>query len=402
MCRVNRKKVSLFIGFIVFSLCLVRVSRAQDENVSKFSENDIINVETGRLIDSENLYKQAHDSRVVYVGETHDNFSVHKVQLEIVKNLYNLSPGKIAIGMEMFQKRSQEKLDLWITGEISEKEFLKDVWYPDWGYEYEYYRGVIEFAKENQIKLVALNADETFVKRINEVGIDKLTKKEKKKLPDINLKDEYHRKRVKAVFDVHGKSMGDFEKFYTIQCLWDETMAESAADYLKSKEGKGKQLVVLAGKDHVRYGLGIPKRVYRRFKKPYTIILPVELRIPPSKKHNIMNVETIEVPGNEADFVWMVEYTDPVIEKVRLGIMVINSAEGVVAHTVEEGSPADRIGIKSGDVILDVDEMPILDPFDLVYEIRSKKPGKSGKVKVSREGKEIVFDITYELGNVME
>lgn len=403
----EKKSVYAIFANLMIVVCLLLFSRSgiasNDDEPLELLENDIVNVEKEEIIDSTELYKKVRKSKVVYIGETHDNFSVHNVQLEIIKNLYRLSSGEIAIGLEMFQKRSQEKLDLWIDGKISEKEFLKDVWYPDWGFEYEYYRGIIEFAKNNHIKLVALNTDETFVRKVNKLGLDNLSEEEKKQLPEIDLNDEFHRKRVKAVFDVHGQgSMGDFEKFYTVQCLWDETMAESAANYMKSKDGKKKQLIVLAGKDHVRYGLGIPKRVYRRTKNKYSIILPVELSIPDNKKHNIMNVETVEVPEKEADYLWMVEYTDPVIKRVKLGIMVLNSPKGVMAHNVESGSSADKIGIINGDLILEVDAVPVVDPFDLVYEIRSKVAGKSGKINIERDGKEMTLDIVYELGNIAE
>lgn len=406
-----KKNVSRYLLLLLFICALSSCAnvKAKDKgNIGGKAEietdvnvDDIFDVEHEKKVEKKELYEIAKDSKVVYVGETHDNYSGHKVQLEVIQNLYKVSSGSLAIGLEMFQRRSQEKLDLWTSGRITEKEFLKDVWYPDWGYEYEYYREIIEFAKKNRIKLVALNMDEALVRKINDEGIDNLSDDEKKLLPEIDLTDELHRKRVKAVFDVHGQgSMGDFDKFYMTQCLWDETMAESAANFLKSKEGKGKQLVVLAGKDHVRYGLGIPKRVYRRYKQPYTIILPIEISIPDNKKHNIMNVEQVEVPVNEADYFWMVEYTDPVIERVKLGVVIINSGRGVIAHEIEDGSSAAKIGIKSGDVIVDVDGVEIKDPFDLVYEIRNKTAGKTGQIRVEREGKELTFDILYELGIV--
>lgn len=408
----------LLFTFIIFSIIFSKPVSCSDvaENQSEsepesaqnlepeIAENDIIHIPTGILISENDLINLLGSSKVVYIGETHDNYDLHKVQLKIIKGIYDSSKGKIAIGMEMFQQKSQEKLDLWIAGKMSEKEFLKDVWYPDWGYEYEYYREIIEFAKNKKIKLVALNANSSTIEKIGKNGIDSLSDEEKKALPEIDLTDSYHRRRVKAVFDIHGKGTmeGDFDSFYLVQCLWDETMAQSAANYLSQKNGIKKQLIVLAGKDHVRYGFGIPKRVFRRIREPYSIVLPIEITIPENKKHNIMNVERVDVPLPEADFFWMVNYSDPEINKVKLGIMALNTPSGVLAHNIEPGSSAEKTGIKTGDIILDVDGVPIADPFDLVYEIRNKVPGRSGKIKILRDGAEQTFNIEYQLGSIIE
>ncbi|MGR3318066.1 MAG: ChaN family lipoprotein [Candidatus Anammoxibacter sp.] len=392
---------------LLLALCsiaaFVNIVNAHDEKSQIRAENDIIHIPTGLNITNNDLIGMLCHVSVVYIGETHDNYASHQIQLDIIKSLYRESSGNIAIGMEMFQKKSQEKLDSWISGQITEKEFLKEVWYPDWGFEYEYYREIIEFAKDNKIKIIALNANGSTVKMIGETGLDKLSDKEKKKLPEIDTTDKYHREHVKAVYDVHKRgSMGDFEDFYRVQCLWEETMAQSVVDYLETKSGKDKQVIVLAGKDHVRYGFGIPKRVFRRMRKSYSIVLPVELSIPKNKAHNIMNIEDVEIPLHEADFLWMTNYTDPVINRVRIGVMVLGSEKGVVAHIIEEGSPSEKIGMKKDDIIVEVDGVPIKDPFDLVYEIRNKVPGKSGKIKILREGQPQTLDIVYQLGNAEE
>ena len=394
----------LFVAILVSLIAFPNNVKAENQQVQeKLVEDDIIHIPTNLKIPNEDLINLLSYSKIVYVGETHDNYRVHQMQLKIIKDLYNKLSGNIAIGMEMFQKRSQDELDLWIAGKLSEKEFLKNVWYPDWGYEYEYYREIIEFAKNNKVKIIALNANESTVKMINEKGIDKLSKKEMENLPEIDTTDMYHRMHVKAVFDVHQKnSMGDFDSFYRVQCLWEETMAQSVVDYLSKEPGNSKQVIVLAGKDHVRYGFGIPKRVFRRMRNPYSIVLPIELNIPDNKAHNVMNIEDVRIPLHESDYLWMVNYTDPEINKVRIGVMVINSSKGVIAHMVEEGSPAERIGIIKDDIILDVDGVAIKDSFDLVYEIRSKTPGNSGKIKVLRNGQEIVLNIIYELAKPEE
>ena len=64
------------------------------------------------------------DKKIVYIGEMHDVFSHHAVQLDIISGIYKRN-NKIAIGMEMFQRPYQEKLDAYLAGEMEEKEFLQ-------------------------------------------------------------------------------------------------------------------------------------------------------------------------------------------------------------------------------------------------------------------------------------
>ena len=69
-------------------------------------------------------------SQVIYVGETHDNIEAHKVQLRIIKKLSERY--SVAIGLEMFRRSAQEKLDRWNTGQLPLKEFKK-LFHANWG-----------------------------------------------------------------------------------------------------------------------------------------------------------------------------------------------------------------------------------------------------------------------------
>ncbi len=397
MLKRNRTIPYLVLLFSCFVLPRFCVADEESESAPQFAVNDITHNLTGIIISEDDLMNVIKDYRTVFIGETHDNYRAHQVQLKIIKTLFGESGGDIAIGLEMFQRRSQEKLDAFVSGIMAEKEFLKEVWLPDWGYDYDYYKEIFDFAKANEIRIIALNANNGLREKINTKGIENLSEEEKKELPEIDMTDEYHRKRIKSIYDVHGVStLDDFEKFYRIQCLWDETMAETAANYLKGSEGAGKQLIVLAGKGHIRYGFGIPKRLFRRLKVSYCTILPIEIEIPENKKHNIMKVEDVQIPLPESDFSWMVDYCDPEVVKVRLGLIVMKSEQGVQIHNVAEGSTAEIVGMKKGDVVLSVDGVPIETPFDLVYEMRSKSPGEKGKIVILRGDKKIDLDLMYQ------
>jgi len=70
---------------------------------------------------------------------------------------------------------------------------------------------------------------------------------------------------------------------------------------------------------------------------------------------------------------------------------------GVLVQQVQPGGPADKAGLKPGDIITHVDGRPIKDGDDLVNEIASRKPGSSIRLGFVREGKPT--DTTVTVGD---
>jgi uncharacterized iron-regulated protein len=54
----------------------------------------------------------------------------------------------------------------------------------------------------------------------------------------------------------------DLDNFYAAQVVWDETMADNAANWV-SQRAPMRQLLVMAGSAHCRYA-AIPSRIERR------------------------------------------------------------------------------------------------------------------------------------------
>jgi putative serine protease PepD len=61
---------------------------------------------------------------------------------------------------------------------------------------------------------------------------------------------------------------------------------------------------------------------------------------------------------------------------------------------VIKGGPADKAGLKPGDVITKIDDKPIEDATDLIAQIRSRAPGDQIKVTYQRDGKESTVQVT--------
>jgi serine protease Do len=60
---------------------------------------------------------------------------------------------------------------------------------------------------------------------------------------------------------------------------------------------------------------------------------------------------------------------------------------GVLVQQVQPGGPADKAGLKAGDIITTIDGRSIKDGDDLVNEIASRRPGSSVRLGFLREGK---------------
>ena len=68
--------------------------------------------------------------------------------------------------------------------------------------------------------------------------------------------------------------------------------------------------------------------------------------------------------------------------------------EGVKLEGVSEGSPAEKAGIKGGDVIVKFGELKILDIEGYMNAMSAKKPGDQVDVVVLRDGKEVTVKVT--------
>jgi len=71
---------------------------------------------------------------------------------------------------------------------------------------------------------------------------------------------------------------------------------------------------------------------------------------------------------------------------------------GVLVQQVVHGGPADRAGLKGGDIITTIDGRAVKDGDDLVSEITSRRPGSSIRLGYTRDGKQM--DATVTIGDL--
>jgi S1-C subfamily serine protease len=83
------------------------------------------------------------------------------------------------------------------------------------------------------------------------------------------------------------------------------------------------------------------------------------------------------------------EITPSVAESFRL-----ESTRGALIAGVLRGGPADKAGIKPGDVLLEVEGKPVADPTAMLNLVAALPPGQGARMKLRRNGKDIEADIT--------
>ena len=375
---------------------------------AEINAGDIVHVATGEKITFAQLTDSLDGERIVYVGEAHSNKESHELELQVLKEFYKKYGDNIAVGMEMFKMPNQDVLDKWTGGEISEKDllFLTD-WDSEWGYDYNHYKGIMDFIRDNKVPVVALNIKREFQKKISKNGIEGLSEEERETLPEIDTTDVYHRRYLERIMKGHGDTdMSEaFERFYLIQCVWEDVMAESISKYLSSPEGKERKLLVFIGGGHIIYHFGVPKRVYRRNHLPYLTITTYELRdLKPEDDHPLF---ASDIPLQPADYVKVVELAKSKAPKVMLGVIIRNLKEEteeqdkeeqkhkVVIDSVREDSPAGKAGLKDGDIILSMDDENVDKVFDVIYHVRQKKAGDTCLIEILRGEEKMPVEVTF-------
>ena len=357
---------------------------------------EILHLPTGVFVSPEQMLAAATDTRIVYVGETHDNPASHRLQLEVLTAMADRYPGQVSLGMEMFNTEQQPVLDRWVAGEIEEKTFLKESdWYGNWRMDFAYYKDLLDFARERQIPVIALNAPKDLVAAVGETPLDEMSQDLKDRLPEMDMTDPYQRAMSEAVFADHPVGEQEVQRFVRVQTLWDEIMAANVTEELKQK-GPAHRMVVLAGGNHVRYGFGIPRRVFRRLPTSYTLIGGQEIAVAEEKEVRTMDIKKPDFPLLPYDYVAFTTYESLPNDKVMLGVQMREEGGQVVVKGVMPDSSADQAGVLAGDIILRLGGTEIQEMFDLVYEVGRKEKGEESTLLVERDGEKIELPVVFK------
>jgi len=235
---------------------------------------------TGKALTYDDVVARMRASEIVLVGEQHDQVPHHALQARVVTSLGD--EPSLAIGLEMVPWSLQAPLERYTKGEIDADGLAGALsWQETWGYDFELYRPIFDAGRKKGARFVALNAPKEVVRAVAKGGVDSLPEGERGEVPDLDLTDDTHKQGIFEIFRNHHPPTGHggmekaFERFYLVQVLWDESMADRAA---RALDDGAKKVVVLAGNGHVAGYRGIPNRIARRkpTAKIFTIV-PITL-----------------------------------------------------------------------------------------------------------------------------
>jgi uncharacterized iron-regulated protein len=225
---------------------------------------------------------------VVLVGETHDDPTTHALEARLLEEAFAHygATRPVAVSLEMFERDVQGIVDEYLAGLITEDHFRRSS-RPWNNYETDY-RPLVEFAREQELPVLAANPPRRYVNRVSRLGPEALQALPEQAramlapLPYALASPAYRAKWDKAMSPPTpvpdttaagtaeadtaavspGPSMhGNMEYILASQSLWDATMAYSIVEHLTRVP---EALVLhMVGSFHIEAGTGIPEHLVR-------------------------------------------------------------------------------------------------------------------------------------------
>lgn len=348
-----------------------------------YSTAGTIAIDLSKINNLDGILHELLENRVVFVGETHDRYEHHLNQLAIIKAMHERHP-EMAIGLEFFQWPYQGVLDRFVAGEIDEAQMLRETeYFSRWRFDYRLYKPILDFAREQKIPLIALNVPRELTEKVAQGGLASLTTEERAQLPaEMERDDPAYRDRIEAIYKMHPQRPGsNFDNFLDAQLLWDEGMAQRAADYLSQHPQT--HMVILAGNGHVVEGTGIPARLQRRLAVSQAIVINGgEMGIKPQMGDYLLLPEAQELPP-----------------RGLLGLYLNPGDEGLVVDKIDDNSAGGEAGIKVGDRLQAINGQVLKDYADLRIVMLGMVASDKVQATVVRKGwlgknSEKVFEVT--------
>ena len=219
---------------------------------------------------------------VVFFGEYHDQNEIHKSEIDLLEALHKIKGEKLALSMEMFEVDNQEKLNSFLSGSLSEENFLaaSRPW-PNYRTDY---APLVNFAKEKRMPVLAANVPRFLAAHVaknnaSTAGIEEQYQKWLPKTtyaPDGAYKDKFYAQMnsPEAPMKMPPQRLA---AVYAAQCLKDDKMAESIAAFCDAH--KKMQVLHINGCFHSDGHLGTAQKLEAlRPKLKVAVITPLERR----------------------------------------------------------------------------------------------------------------------------
>jgi uncharacterized iron-regulated protein len=244
------------------------------------ADYQLIESKSGKSVTLAKMASKLRKADVIFFGEFHGNAVIHRLQAELLPQLYQAKK-RLIVSFEMLERDVQPDLDAYLAGSITEEEFLqRSRPWPNYATDY---RSLLEFAKEKELKVIAANIPRWIagkVARGSLAALDDLDADDRMHVAiDIDTSEGAYKDSFLATMQMNGvhDRFGDeqlYERLYQAQCVKDDTMAESIAQY---RERYPKHTIIhFNGDFHSTRYLGTVERLRNRMPKlKIAVISPV-------------------------------------------------------------------------------------------------------------------------------
>lgn len=351
----------------------------------------ITDTRTGGAITPADLAARLDDVKIVFVGESHTDIFFHRAQLQVITELKKRGRD-VLIGLEMYPYTEQASLDLWNTGSMGEDEFVeKSRWYKNWGYHWHYYRDIFLLARQEKLKMFAVNTPREVVSAVRKKGLANLTPEEAARIPPkVDLDSEEHKQLFRAFFAgednlMHTMSAAMFDGMFAAQCTWDASMGYNAVNALAKAGGPKSIMVVLIGSGHVAYGLGIQRQAALWFDGRMASVIPISVADAKGKPQT-------SVQASYADYLWGTPAeTDPIYPSLGMSSREVKGDFPLEVIDVPADSIAAAAGFQRGDVVQTLDGTPVNSRETLNRLMSAKRWADAGVFTVTRAGQSVTL-----------
>lgn len=307
--------------------------------------------ETALPLDRAALLARLARADYILVGEGHTSVADHQAQQRLMSLLGSLdkAAGPATLALEMVPRDLQPVLDRYNAGhlDVAALEAALD-WTRTWGHPFELYAPVLAEARRQGLRLAAANAPKRVVEAVRSGGLDAVPLADLPYSPAALVAPRPEQvEAMGRMAGMHaamtGKNQTDpamLERFLRVQSLWDATMAETMVRWRRET---GRPVVLLAGSGHVEAGWGVAHRL-ARFDPAGRRLLVAPWRDDPR----------VSLPEPDLGDVF---FFAPPTHHSRMGYTAAQrqTAEGaVVIDAVTPGSPAERLGMRPGDVLVEL------------------------------------------------
>jgi uncharacterized iron-regulated protein len=211
------------------------------------------------------LLDDLQEARVIFLGEYHSLSRHHALQIQVLEGLAQRGV-PLVLAMEQFEYFTQPALDEFNRGAIDLPGLIAA---SDWAARWRghtNYHALLMAAQEHQIPVLALNARAETIRAIGRRGLEGIDAEQRSELPaEVDTDDPVYERLLDRVLGVHmAFDPKKLRPVFEAQVARDEMMAHRLSSFLASAAGADRTAVVICGRGHCEYGLGMPDRVARR------------------------------------------------------------------------------------------------------------------------------------------